>query len=95
MNHVYNKDLHMLFEDKVSHKGYAWERCKSEKVKNRMEQLYRPLFQVSTMPKDGYTFKEAIARLKTTKEMKMKQGEMLKSLGRRPKFMTLSMIIGS
>ena len=37
VNHVYNKDLHLLFEDKVSHKGYSWERCKSEKVKRRLQ----------------------------------------------------------
>ena len=23
VNHIYNKDLHLLFEDKVSHKGYS------------------------------------------------------------------------
>ena len=54
VNHVYNKDLHLLFKDKVSYKGYSWERCKSEKVKRRLQQLYPSMFQVPTMPKDGY-----------------------------------------
>ena len=54
VNHVYNKDLQLLFEDKVSHKGYSWKRCKSDKVKRRLEQLYLPLFQAWTMLKDGY-----------------------------------------
>ena len=54
MNHMYNKDLYMLREDKILHKGYSWKRCKSEKVKKRMEQLYRLLFQVPAMPKDKY-----------------------------------------
>ena len=54
VNHVYNKDLYLLFEDKVSYKGYSCERCKSEKVKRRLQQLYLRLFQVLTMPKDGY-----------------------------------------
>ena len=44
VNHVYNKDLQLLFENKVSHKGYSWERCKFEKVKRRLQQLYPPLF---------------------------------------------------
>ena len=54
VNHVSNKDLLILFQDKVSHKGYAWEQCKSEAVKRRIEQMYPPLFQVASMPKDGY-----------------------------------------
>ena len=37
VDHVYNKDLYLLFEDKVSYKGYSWERCKSEKVKRRLQ----------------------------------------------------------
>ena len=44
VNHVYNEDLHLLFEDKMSHKGYSWERCKLEKVKRKLQQLYLPLF---------------------------------------------------
>ena len=54
VNHVSNKDLLILFEDKVSHKGYFWKQCKSSSVKKRMEELYKPLFQVNSMPKDGY-----------------------------------------
>ena len=54
VNHVSNKDLLVLFEDKVSHKGYSWKQCKSLSVKKRMEELYKPLFQVNSMPKDGY-----------------------------------------
>ena len=54
VNHVYNKDLHLVFKDKESHKGYSWERCKSDKVKRRLQHLYVPLFQVSAMPKDRY-----------------------------------------
>ena len=61
VNHVSNKDLLVLFQDKVSHKGYVWEQCKSEAVKRRMEQMYPPLFQVASMPKDGYVC-ESFAR---------------------------------
>ena len=53
VNHVSNKDLLFLFEDKVSRKDYSWEQCKSKAVR-RMEELYKLLFQVSSMPKDGY-----------------------------------------
>ena len=44
VNHVSNKDLLVLFEDKVSHKEYSWNQCKSSSVKKRMEELYKPLF---------------------------------------------------
>ena len=54
VNHVSNKDLLVLFEDKVSHKGYSWKQYKSSSVKKRMEELYKPLFQVNSIPKDGY-----------------------------------------
>ena len=54
VNHVYNKDLLLLFQDKVSHKGYSWKSYKFEKVRNMMKQLYKPLFQILAMPKDGY-----------------------------------------
>ena len=54
VNHDYNKDLQLLFQDKVSHKGYSWESYKSKKVENMMEQFYKPLFPIPAMPKDGY-----------------------------------------
>ena len=61
VNNVSNKDLLVLFLNKVSLKGYAWEQCKSEAMKRRLEQMYPPLFQVASMPKDGYVC-ESFAR---------------------------------
>ena len=54
INHVKNQDLYQIFGDKVPMKGYSYLNCKSKKLKRRMEELYKPLFQQPEMPKEGY-----------------------------------------
>ena len=52
-----NEDLLAIFEEKVQQKGYSYLRCKSDSLKTRMEELYRPIFQQKELPKDGFIYK--------------------------------------
>ena len=58
--HVKNTDFFDVFQRKVSHKSYEFAQCKSLKVKSRMEELWRPIFQCS-LPNKGY-MPESFAR---------------------------------
>ena len=41
LNHVKNEVLLEVFEEKIPNKGYCIFKCKSDKVKERMVELYR------------------------------------------------------
>ena len=61
INPVKNQDLQQIFGEKVPMKGYSYLNCKSKKLKRRMEELYKPLFQQLELPKEGY-IPESFAR---------------------------------
>ena len=61
INHVKNQDLQWVFGDKVQMKGYSYHKCKSKRLKRRVEELYRPMFQQLDLPKEGY-IPESFAR---------------------------------
>ena len=61
INHVKNQDLQRVFGDKVQMKGYSYHKCKSKRLKRRVEELYKPMFQQPDLPKEGYIH-ESFAR---------------------------------
>ena len=42
-------------------KGYSYLNCKSKRLKRRLEELYKPMFQQPDLPKEGY-IPESFAR---------------------------------
>ena len=60
LHHVKNEDLLQFFEEKVPNKGYCIFKCKSEKVKERMLELYKSFLQEKSLP-HGY-FPESFVR---------------------------------
>ena len=63
-----NLDLQQVFGDKVPMKGYSYFNCKSKKLKRRMEELYKPLFQQPELPKEGYV-PESFAKAAVSKAL--------------------------
>ena len=51
-----NNDLLQLFEKKVYNKGYSYLRCKLKKLKYRIEELFRLLFQTKLL-REGFLSK--------------------------------------
>ena len=61
INRVKNQDLQQIFGDKIPMKGYSYANYKSKKLKRRMEEFYKPMFEQPEMPKEGYIL-ESFAR---------------------------------
>ena len=53
LSHVKNAEILEVFQRKVSHKGYQIFECKSAKVKSRMEEIWKPIFQCKP-PESGF-----------------------------------------
>ena len=56
INHIKNSKFLQVFEEKVYNKGYTYLTCKSKKLKYRIEELYKPLFQTKLL-KEGFLSK--------------------------------------
>ena len=52
VNHVHNEELVKVFGPRQQNKGYFYPGAKSERVKSRVGELYRPIYQFNEMPKN-------------------------------------------
>ena len=59
--HVRNEELRFRFGEKVTNKGYCYEKAKTLRVAERVRELYPPCFQTTLMPK-GSPIPESFAR---------------------------------
>ena len=50
LHHVINEDLVKIFGEKVEHKGYSYQECKSASLKSRIIELYPAFSQMKDMP---------------------------------------------
>ena len=53
VNHIFNKDLLVVFVDKVSYKEYSWKQNKLAVVKKRMEEFYTTMNWASMAKEKG------------------------------------------
>lgn len=60
-NHVQNYELVRMFGERQKKKGYNYLGAKSDRVKQRVEELYHAIYQCSKMPKNE-CISESLAR---------------------------------
>ena len=60
-NHVTNEELHFMFGNREKHRGYVYTAAKSERLKERVQELYPAIWQCQSIP-EGNFIPESFAR---------------------------------